>query len=170
MRAMPWWPQPLARKLSGAPRKQNAAKRCAQARPFKGFDFSRFKAGASRRPPSKSKAAGRASKIISNAKERAKAPRVPCGLKRPYAASGAAAGARAWAAKKKGQYLAHDGRGASTISRWIPRFLRTLRRAEESDPVLVVSVSGDPSTACPVCDEGGLLLGGETRPGAEKLT
>ena len=56
------------------------------------------------------------------------------------------------------------------MPRWIPRLLRTLRRGEESNRVLVVSVSGDPSTACPVYDEGGLLLGSETRPGAEKLT
>ena len=56
------------------------------------------------------------------------------------------------------------------MPRWIPRLLRTLRRGEESNRVLVVSVSGDPSTACPVYNEGGLLLGSETRPGAEKLT
>ena len=56
------------------------------------------------------------------------------------------------------------------MPRWIPRLLRTLRRGEESNRVLVVSVSGDPSTACPVYDEGGFLLGSKTRPGAEKLT
>jgi hypothetical protein len=38
--------------------------------------------------------------------------------------------------------VVHDRRGASTISRWIPRFLHTLRLAEESDPVRVGSVTG----------------------------
>ena len=79
LHAMPWWwwgsvaakprrrfatskPQPLARRASlypnlaftiGASLKQHAAKRWAQLHPYRGFDFSRCKAGAPGSPPSK---------------------------------------------------------------------------------------------------------------------